>query len=112
MIVVADASRELVFASPSIEEEQTVPVAPTLDLSSRLRFHSAFLPEVTSVNPKSIELSVHSGASARFNEVLSIVLPFRYPYALKESVFPRGHRYKGRCLSLPANNRENGLLCR
>jgi len=88
--VVANVSHELVFASLSLEEEQTVPAAPALDLSSRLRFHSAFLPEVTSVNPKSIELSVRSGASARFNEVLSIVLSFRYPYALQEKRIPRG----------------------
>jgi len=33
---------------------------------------------------------VRSGASARFNEVLSIVLSFRYPYALQEKRIPRG----------------------
>lgn len=102
-----DVNRELVFASLSLEERQTVSQAPALDLSSRLRFHSAFLPEVTSVNPKSIELSVRSGASARFNEVLSIALPFRYLYTLKEKRIPRRHQHKGCCLLLPANNSDN-----
>lgn len=110
-MVVAVVADVRVFVSFFYEEEQTVPT-PALDLSSRLRFHSAFLPEVTSVNPKSIELSVRSGASARFNEVLSIVLPFRYPCALKEKRIPRGHRHKGCCLLLPANNDNNGLLSR
>lgn len=105
-----DVNRELVFASLSLEERQTVPQA--LDLSSRLRFHSAFLPEVTSVNPKSIELSVRSGASARFNEVLSIALPFRYPYTLKKKRIPRRHRHKECCLLLPANNSDNEWLSR
>lgn len=101
-----DVSREL-FASLSLEEQQTVPEASALDLSSRLRFHSAFLPEVTSVNPKSIELSVRSGASARFNEVLSIALSFRYPYTLKKKRILLRHRHKGYCLLLPANNSNN-----
>ncbi|EGI68108.1 hypothetical protein G5I_03202 [Acromyrmex echinatior] len=56
-----------------IKQEQTVPAAPALDLSSRLRFHSAFLPEVTSVNPKSIELSLNHEARTKTVENIWII---------------------------------------
>lgn len=86
--VVANVSHELVFASLSLEEEQTVPAALDLDLSSRLRFHSAFLPEVTSVNPKSIELSVRSGAKHSFQRSF-----------IDRAFFPLSLRFTGKAYS-------------